>query len=105
VRIGSKSAKQAEIDLAIFEKTLSIGRPLGVQTRARAGKKPVRVVFAAIPLDMANWPGTAGFVIQITVLARKLFHYPVGMCRKKMMQIAYSKSIHGTTSADLILAP
>jgi len=104
-RIGPKSVKQPEIGLAIFAKTLSIGRHLGVQTRARTGKEPAKVVFAAIPLDMANWPGIAGFVIQVTVLARKLLHYPVGMCRKKMMQIAYSKSIHGTTSVNLILAP
>jgi hypothetical protein len=105
VRIGPKSVKHAEIGLAIFAKTLSIGRRLGVQTRARTGKEPARVVFAAIPPDMANWPGIAGFVIHITVLARKLLHYPAGMCSKKMMQIACSKSIHGTTSADLILAP
>jgi hypothetical protein len=68
-RIGPKSVKQPEIGLAIFAKTLSIGRHLGVQTRARNGKEPAKVVFAAIPLDMANWPGIAGFVIQITVLA------------------------------------
>jgi hypothetical protein len=104
-RIGPKSVKHAEIDLAIFAKTLSIGRRLGVQTRARTGKEPARVVFASIPLDMANRRGIAGFVIQITVLARELLHYPVGMYGKKMMQIAYSKSIHGTTSVELILAP
>jgi hypothetical protein len=104
-RIGPKSAKQAESRLAIFVKTLSIAQPKGVQIRAGAGKEPARVVFAAILPDIANVPGLAGFVIQITVLGRKLLHYPVGICGKKMMQIASSKSIHGTTSVDLILAP
>jgi hypothetical protein len=66
---------------------------------------PARVVFAAILLDMANMPGIAGFVIQITVLARKLAQYPARGCREKMMQIAFFKSIHGTTLGDLILAP
>jgi hypothetical protein len=69
LRIGPKSVKHAEIGLAIFAKILSIGRRLGVQTRARTGREPARVVFTAIPLDMANRPGIAGFVIQITVLA------------------------------------
>jgi hypothetical protein len=50
-------------------------------------------------------PGMVAFVIQITVLARKLAQYPAREPQEKMMQIAFSKSIHGTTSDDLILAP
>jgi hypothetical protein len=56
-------------------------------------------------MDMANVPGIAGFVIQVTVLAPKMAHYPAAKCRNKMMQISLSKSILGTISVDLILAP
>jgi hypothetical protein len=104
-RIGPKSAKQAETGLDIFVKTLAIGSFLGRSPGTGAAMEPARVVSVTILPDMANVPGIGGFVIQITVLARKLLHYPVGICGEKMMQIASSKSIHGTTSADLILAP
>jgi hypothetical protein len=45
------------------------------------------VVLAGLPLDMANSPGMAVFVIQITVLAEKLAQYVARECRKKIKLI------------------
>src|SRR5450759_3939989 len=51
---------------------------------------------------MANLPGIAGIVIQITFVARKPAQYPARKCREKISQVSVSDSILRTTSWFLI---
>jgi hypothetical protein len=72
-----ESMKQAEIRLASLPKIAGI---------ARSGPKSHEQEVQRLHLrrflrDMANSHRIGQFVIQITVLARKLAHYPAGNCR------------------------
>jgi hypothetical protein len=60
---GLKSAKQAEIRLAIFLTILGIGRPGPAKFALWSWAAHAMVVQARILLDMANWPAFPGYVI------------------------------------------
>jgi hypothetical protein len=87
--LGPKSAKQAERRPDVLPTILSIAGP---------EKNLSALHCCRFPLDMANFVKFADFVIQITVLAGILAHYPAWEGRGKMPEVLRSSSIRWTTS-------
>ena len=87
-----ESAKQAEIRLAILLKILRIARFVGKNLR-QAENHMLWLHSRRFPPDMANLPGIAGIVIQITFVAQKPAQYSARKCRKKITQVLVYDSI------------
>jgi hypothetical protein len=76
-----ESGGQAESRLASLAKILAMARRVDAAIWPQSGKSDIdRLCLRQIPRDMANWPESADFVIQFTVLAGKLTQYSARKC-------------------------
>ena len=82
---GPESSKQAEIRLAILLKILHIRLSRRRKALVRGATDMQWLYLQRFPLDMANSPQCGGFVIWITVFAKKLAQYRAWECRYKLL--------------------
>jgi hypothetical protein len=84
---GPKTAKQAEIRLAVLLKILRNYPSPGPVSPRQGWTGRAKVVFSTNSLGMANLAGIIAFVIQITVLAPKAAQYPAREHREKITPV------------------